>query len=233
LRDLGKRPESEEQYRQALTIQEKLVADFPAVTAYRVELSTGYRNFGHVTGSRGKPADSAEWYAKAIRILTPIYEREPRDVRVRMFLRNGHAGRARALDRLQQFAKAIPDWDKAIELSPTAQQPGLRAPRAISRLQAGQVAEAVAEVAELTKTPSWPAPQWYDFACVYAVASGKVADKKDEYAKRAVELLQKAVKAGFKDVAHMKEDTDLDPLRNRDDFKKLMAELEKPAEPKK
>jgi hypothetical protein len=42
-----------------------------------------------------------------------------------------------------------------------------------------------------------------------------------------MELLQKAVKAGYKEVAHMKKDTDLDPLRARADFKKLLAELEK------
>jgi hypothetical protein len=42
-----------------------------------------------------------------------------------------------------------------------------------------------------------------------------------------MELLQKAVQAGYKDVAHMKMDTDLDALREREDFKKLLAELEK------
>ena len=36
----------------------------------------------------------------------------------------------------------------------------------------------------------------------------------------------KAVKAGYRDAAHMKKDTDLDPLREREDFKKLLAELE-------
>ena len=56
------------------------------------------------------------------------------------------------------------------------------------------VAEAVAEVAELTKTAVWSVGQWYDFACVYSVASGKIADKRTEYADRAMELLQKAVK---------------------------------------
>ena len=61
------------------------------------------------------------------------------------------------------------------------------------------------------------------------MASGKIADKKTEYADRAMELLAKAVGAGFKDAAHMKTDTDLDPLRNREDFKKLLAELEKTA----
>jgi hypothetical protein len=41
-----------------------------------------------------------------------------------------------------------------------------------------------------------------------------------------MELLQKAVQAGFKDAAHMAKDTDLDPLREREDFKKLLTELE-------
>ena len=40
-----------------------------------------------------------------------------------------------------------------------------------------------------------------------------------------MELLQKAVKAGYKDAAHMAKDTDLDPLRGREDFRKLLAEF--------
>ena len=60
-----------------------------------------------------------------------------------------------------------------------------------------------------------------------AVASDKIADKKAEYADRAMELLQKAVTAGYKDAAHVKKDPDLDPLRDREDFKTLLADLEK------
>ena len=41
-----------------------------------------------------------------------------------------------------------------------------------------------------------------------------------------MKLLRDAVSKGYKDVAHMKKDTDLDPLRQRDDFRKLVAELE-------
>jgi hypothetical protein len=69
----------------------------------------------------------------------------------------------------------------------------------------------------------------YDFACVYALASGKSADNKQQYADRAIELRHQAVKAGYHDAAHMKQDTDLDALRGRDDFKKLLAELDKKA----
>jgi hypothetical protein len=41
-----------------------------------------------------------------------------------------------------------------------------------------------------------------------------------------VKLLREAVSKGFKNVVHMKKDPDLDPLRQREDFKKLVAELE-------
>ena len=88
------------------------------------------------------------------------------------------------------------------------------------------IAEAVDEVAELTKSSKWAADQWYDFARVYAVASWNIADKKKEYADRAMELLQQAVKAGWKDAAHMKKDPDLVALKDRDDFKKLIADVE-------
>jgi hypothetical protein len=42
----------------------------------------------------------------------------------------------------------------------------------------------------------------------------------------SVKLLRDAVSKGYKDVAHVKKDADLDPLRQRDDFQKLVAELE-------
>jgi tetratricopeptide (TPR) repeat protein len=67
------------------------------------------------------------------------------------------------------------------------------------------------------------AASYYNLACLYAIRSGKEADKQQEYADRAMELLQKAVKTGYADTAHMAKDTDLDPLRNREDFKKLLA----------
>ena len=93
------------------------------------------------------------------------------------------------------------------------------------------VREAVAEVAELTKAMGWNAAQWYDFAWIYSVASGKSADNKQQYADRAMDMLQQAVKAGYKDVAHMATDSDLDPIRGRDDFKKLIAKLQKEVPP--
>jgi hypothetical protein len=56
---------------------------------------------------------------------------------------------------------------------------------------------------------------------------------REKLAARAVELLRQAVGKGFKNTAHMKRDTDLDALRGREDFKKLLADLEVAARPEK
>ncbi len=43
---------------------------------------------------------------------------------------------------------------------------------------------------------------------------------------RAVELLRQAVAKGYKDIEHLKKDDDLKPLREREDYKKLVKDLE-------
>jgi serine/threonine protein kinase/tetratricopeptide (TPR) repeat protein len=232
LRVLGKRAGAEDQYRKAMVIEEKLAADFFTVPAYQIGVGGSYCNYGNLVREGGRASESLGWFDKAIATLAPVHRTEPQDVTAKQFLRNSYWCRARAYDTLAKHAEAVKDWDRAIELSPSTEQLGLRARRVMSQVQAGQVTEAVVEVAELTKLSNWNAGQWYDFACVYAVASGKVADKKQEYADRAMELLQKAVKSGYKDAARMKKDPDLDFLREREDFKKLLAELEAKAEKK-
>jgi serine/threonine protein kinase/tetratricopeptide (TPR) repeat protein len=229
LHRLGKRADAEQEYRRALALLEKLAADSPAVPAYQISLGLTCCNLGSVLSASGRPDKGVAWFEKATRILTAVYERDRQLVLAKRYLSMSHANRARAYVHLRKFAEAVNDWNTAIELSPPHEQPEYRAFRATARANAGQVAEAVAEVAALPKSSHWNPAQWYNFACVYAVASPKSADKKQEYADRAMQLLHRALKAGFQDAALMAKDTDLDPLRGRDDFKKLLAELTKRA----
>jgi hypothetical protein len=69
-------------------------------------------------------------------------------------------------------------------------------------------------------------------AAVVRAADSSDAGKKeaDAEAGRAVAWLKQAVTAGYKDVANLKESKDLDPLRDREDFKRLLAEVEGGAE---
>ena len=56
--------------------------------------------------------------------------------------------------------------------------------------------------------------------------SPKVAEDTSVEADRAMVWLTQAVAAGYKGFARMKQDADLDVLRNRADFQKLLAGLE-------
>jgi len=109
--------------------------------------------------------------------------------------------------------------------------------RALSR--AGRHADAAVTADRLyDRDPKGPA-DLYNAGCAYALCVTAVGPGKppaqlspeekasrERYAARAVAVLREAVAKGYQDAAHMKQNTDLAPLRGRDDFQKLLAELE-------
>jgi hypothetical protein len=65
----------------------------------------------------------------------------------------------------------------------------------------------------------------YNMACCHALMVPKSGDGA-RHADLAMGWLKRAVAAGFRDLAAIQKDSDLDALRGREDFKKLLAELE-------
>jgi tetratricopeptide (TPR) repeat protein len=110
------------------------------------------------------PADSLEWYGKAIRTQVAAYERDRQVILTRSALDKCHADWARAPNLLGKHLEAVPEWDRAVELAPPDRLLVLRALRATARAQAGQFAEALAELAEVTKTDPTDPIHWYNFA---------------------------------------------------------------------
>src|SRR5262249_27744089 len=98
--------------------------------------------------------------------------------------------------------------------------------------------EDAVRAAETRRDLGWDAPaDAYDAACFLSLCVPIVArhDKLDAtqreeaakfYGDAAMKLLRNAVSKGYKDVAHTKKNTHLDPLRQRGDFRKLVVELE-------
>lgn len=77
---------------------------------------------------------------------------------------------------------------------------------------------------------NWREVEHYTYACVYSVASWELPEHQEEYAARGMQLLRQAADMGFNSregVEHMRQDADLDPLRERSDFQELMTSLEK------
>jgi serine/threonine protein kinase/tetratricopeptide (TPR) repeat protein len=229
LADMGQRPAAEQAYRRALDIHEKLAADFPTVPQYHLDLAGSYVNFGNLLRDHEQAEVSLDWYAKAIARLVPLVQQEPRLVTERLYLRNAHWGRAQALDKLARHAEAVKDWDRALALNSLAvDKPRLRCGRALSLAYAGEHGKAVIEANALAEAKDITGATLYDLGCVCALAAAVKDNRKrqEEYAARAVAMLRLAVGRGYNDAAHMKEDKDLDALRDREDFKKLLAELE-------
>ena len=92
--------------------------------------------------------------------------------------------------------------------------------------------------AESCRDLGWDAPADAYYAacslsqCVPIVAKHDTLDaqRRQEaaqfYGDAAMKFLRDAVGKGYKDVPHMKKDTDLEPVRQREDFQKLVADLE-------
>jgi tetratricopeptide (TPR) repeat protein len=229
LRDLNKCAEAEQAFRHALAIREKLATDFPAVPQYRIDLGGSQCNIGLLRRDSNLPEQALPWFDKAIATLEEVLHQVKVDVTARLFLRNAHWGRALALDDLKRHAEAARDWDKAVEFSPEAERTYFRVRRALNRGRAGQLAAAIQEAEEVARNAD--ANTLYNAAAVLTLAAGREDEagdslSKEECAQRAVSLLRQAVAKGYKDAEHMKSDHDLKALRERDDFKKLLAELE-------
>jgi tetratricopeptide (TPR) repeat protein len=228
----GKPTAARAEFERVCEVRKRMADQYPGVPELQLDLGGSYNNLGLVVRDTTGPADSLPWLAKALDTLRPLHQSEPRDVTTRRYLKNTYTSRAVALDELRRYADAQADWDRVVELSEPATQPNARLLRAVARAHAGQTSDAVADAAELRKRTGWQGGDWYDLARIYAVAAGKVVEEKQNYGARAAEMLRKAVDAGFRDVVALKTVPDFAPVRDREEFKKLIADLEAKPRPK-
>jgi hypothetical protein len=104
------------------------------------------------------------------------------------------------------------------------------------KVKLGRAAEAAADCRDATeKLNRTDAASLYNAACFRALLAAVLrggapsADSTkgaNEEADRAMTWLNRAVVAGYHDAANMSKDHDLDALRDRDDFKKLLSDLQ-------
>lgn len=118
--------------------------------------------------------------------------------------------------------------------------------RALAVADSGGHQAAAADVQGLAARQALPGSVLYDLACVFALCSAAArqdaglpeAEREkacEDYAVRAIALLKRAATARFfndaANVAHAHEDPDLDALRKRSDFKKLLTDWGPPNKP--
>jgi serine/threonine protein kinase len=142
---------------------------------------------------------------------------------------------------------ALARYDKAIGILDDAVSKGYEAARMISVLarigraitlaKQGNHSRATEEAESLARREGLTSVNAYNLACLWSRSSAAAgrdaalspADRarlKAHHAERAMDLLKKAVAMGHRHPAVMRADHDLDALRDRNDFRKLLADLE-------
>jgi serine/threonine protein kinase/tetratricopeptide (TPR) repeat protein len=240
--DQGQAAEAEKAYRQAVALQRQLVAKQPEVVRFADGLANTCIALGLLAKDKTQAAAGLKWSDEAIATLVPVLRKAPRDGTIRASLQNAYNCRARMLRWLGRHLEAADAWDQAVQLFPQKQgSEGYRLARACARARGGDHAAAVAEAGEVAAQPGLTGDALYNLACVYSLASAAARgdaklppaerdQRPEQYAARAVEFLARTRDAGyFKSadaIRHMKEDSDLDLLRQRADFRNLAAAIE-------
>ncbi len=176
---------------------------------------------------RGDAHGGLRQWDKAIADYSTAIKRNPRHAW-------SWANRGWAHMELGQWAAGAADYAKAVELADGSESSFFRNRRALCLARAGNLDQAARDADDLARAGD--ALALYNAACVYAVAAGQKdsaggPEAAEARARRAVELLRQAMAAGYKDLLWLVEDNDLDAVRDREDFRKLLADLEAKAPP--
>jgi tetratricopeptide (TPR) repeat protein/tRNA A-37 threonylcarbamoyl transferase component Bud32 len=229
-----------EAYQRVLGIQEPLVKRFPANLHFAVELAGTYCNMGRRLTQNGNPQAALEWFDRAVAKLEEVGQRD-RDIG-RNYLRNTHLNRAEALLALDRPAEELEEWNRALALAPNVDSRAyFEMGRALALVRLGKYEEGVRVAEDLAGPAQTSEFEVFRAARVLARASVEAgrdarlgtAERRDQaeaLAARAVALLQRAQSQGYfkkpANVAELQQDRNLDALRDRADFRKLLAELE-------
>jgi tetratricopeptide (TPR) repeat protein len=254
----GRPKEAEAGRAESMAIFKQLVADFPNRPEFRHELADGYNAMGKLLGDTGRLKEAEAAFAEALALFKRLAAESPEFPDYS----NNVAGRlltlAKAACMRRDFAAARRLVEEALPYQQAAIQANPRDPdyRQYYRNNLGDLAQscasqgdrpaALAAAAKLHDLGWDPASDAFAAAWTLArcVAAVEKVDKLDEamrraemqfYADQAMAMVRDAVAKGYKNAAYMKTDKGLDPLREREDFKKVVAELEaaKEAPPKK
>jgi tetratricopeptide (TPR) repeat protein len=239
----GRTDKAEEAFRRALAMWEKVISDHAASWDFRLEGGRFYKSLGRLYQSTNRRDKAEVCFRKALpieegnfRTIVPPQQKAGLALAGTYRSLGEIAGKARPQTALVWYSKATQTLEPLLyEPRGALHEEFLHNTLALARL--GGHARAAQAADALVGGSLFSAETLYDSACVYALSSAavskddKVAEperrrKAEHYSARAVGLLRDAAAKGFKDVAHMKQDTDLDLLRDREDFKKLLHELE-------
>jgi tetratricopeptide (TPR) repeat protein len=255
LDDTGRPEEALAEYGKALAVRKKLAVDYPAVTKFQHNLVLSHSFIGSLLGRTGKPEEALLAFREALPVLQKLADGNPADTEFRNDLAWSQYQLGWLLARRQRFAEALTALDAAlVMLQQLAEADPKNAEyanylgyghtyRGWALARSGQPSKAAADLRRAAglwaKVPALDIAARFERSRALALLAGLGGDAKsgvtkDEaaaFADQAVAALRDAINAGWNWPNELKE-PDFDALRGRDDFQKLLAEVEAKAVPK-
>jgi tetratricopeptide (TPR) repeat protein len=249
LSEVGKPAEAMAAYGRALAALKQLAEANPKDTQGQYILGFCYNEIGELLAQTGKPEEALQSYGKARALLLVQAEANRTFRRVSGELASSLEKTGLLLSASGETAKALADCEEALATRQKLcdAQPALHWLRwelagshsALGTVQrrAGRPADAAASfrraIALMEQLPMTTPRNLYLSACCHAQlagvaaqsGSGLTAEQGAAEAERATATLRKAYARGF-GAARLRLDAALDPLRQREDFRKLLADID-------
>ena len=214
----GRPAQAEESFHRADALLEVLMRDDPQHLIYPISRAAVAQNWGKLAVSAGHPEAGISRCERAVEWSEAVLRKEPNLAMARYMALNAHGNLAEACESAGRFKAALPHWDRVIALASGPDQRTFRLRRALVRIKAGDSTQAANDAEAIAKEPGCSPDMSYNCACVFALSG---------HAGKAVALLSKLRSSGYFDkpdnFKNLCSDKDLDSLRQRDDFAKLVA----------
>jgi serine/threonine-protein kinase len=227
-------------------LREVLIREKPDDKDYPRDLASSYNGMGLAHLSLRRYDTALEWFDKAEAAWKPVVDREPnkgrpRSNRARAVMNKGitRAEMGQPQAALFEYERAVKLHREAVDRAPghfkyrellgKTYQKMAQAQRALGR--ADDAAESVREWRRLWTAQAAPLVDVAAELALCAAAVGKPgkpltdaeADQRRRYTDEAVEVLRQALVLGYQDRDRLAREVNFDALRDREDFRKLVA----------
>jgi serine/threonine-protein kinase len=247
--ETGKPAEALKEFQQARAILQKLADANPAVTELQGVLAGSHHNIGRLLSEAGKPAEALLEYQQALAIRQKLADANPSVIDFQLSLATSHNYIGRLHAREKRFTEAFAALDRGLAIRQKLADAHPTIPlftnhlgwghafRGWAHVRAGHPALAAADLRRALvlweKGKAADSQTRFERARALALLAGLAADGKSgvsaaeaaAFADQAALALRDSAQAGWGNWAELKE-PDFDPLRGRDDFRKLLAEAE-------
>jgi tetratricopeptide (TPR) repeat protein/serine/threonine protein kinase len=239
-------------HQQAFALRDALAREFNDQPQYLAELGSTVNNLGVLLAKQNKNPEALAMFERAVEYSARAYEMAPHNISWGRWLGLGLgnvAGKQASLGfseaALRSYQRRVDVRQKLVFENPAVAS--LRGELCQAHLdlakherQLGHTVEANRSLRDarlvLLNIPHDTPKQQAELAGIYASLSQPVAGPTDEggfdpqeqaqFANQALATLRQAIEGGYRDVNLLKTDKLFDPLRERDEFRRLLASLE-------